>query len=333
MVKNNPASMKSRVLLVAKATLSAALIALLLRSIDAATLASQLRELSAASLAIATTLIALQAMLLGWRWHRIVALLGGHLSVSNAVWWVFVGLFFNNALPTSVGGDAVRIWQLRKSGEPLALSIGSVAIERGTGLVLLALLISACTPAVWTMIGPQSLRLGLAALGPALLAGLIGAAFVDKAIGAWLPAASRQALAWLGDGLRSLAARPAALAEVGMLGVTASFTGLLSAYVLGHGLGIALSLPAYIVLAGGAVLLTVLPISLGGWGVREIGMVGLLGAVGIPAERALLLSLAWGALPLLVSLPAGVVWLLRGSVRPMPGAESVDAATPPPSSS
>jgi uncharacterized membrane protein YbhN (UPF0104 family) len=82
---------------------------------------------------------------------------------------------------------------------------------------------------------------------------------------------------------------------------------------LGLGLGIALAFPVYVALVGGATLLSVLPISLGGWGVREVGMVTLFGAVGVAPERALALSLIWGFLPLLICVPAGLLWWIGGA--------------------
>lgn len=304
--------MRRKALIVARVALSVALIAWILHSLDGAALAGALRRLAPAALAAAALLIALQAVIIGWRWHRIVALLGGDLSPARAVTWVLVGMFFNNALPTSVGGDAVRIWLLRKSGAPLGLSLGSVAIERGTGLVILGLMVSACVPAVWTTLEGGGVRLALASVGPILLAGLVAAAVADKLVAERLAGRVASGLRWLGDGLRCLARRPLALAEVAGLGIVASFTGLLAAYVLGEGLGIGLGLPEYVVLVGGSVLLSLLPISLGGWGVRELSMVTLFGAVGAGAEQALGLSLLWGLLPVLVSLPAGVLWWRSG---------------------
>jgi len=210
----------------------------------------------------------------------------------------------------------VRIWLLRKSGQPLALSIGSVAIERGTGIVLIGLMISACLPAVWVSMHNPALRQTLAFAGPMMLVGLVIAALADKLTVRWLPGRVAGPLAWLGEGLRRLARHPMHLLEIALLGVVASITGLLAAYVVGEGLGIGLGLPAYIVLVGGALLLSVLPISLGGWGVRELGMVALFGAVGVRAERAMALSLIWGLLPLVVSLPAGLLWWLGGKATP-----------------
>ena len=315
--------MRRRLLQFLKAGLSVALVVWIARTLDGHALAAAMRQLAPATVAVAALLTAAQAMIIGWRWHRIVSLLGGRLPPLDALKWVFVGLFFNNALPTSVGGDAVRIVLLRRSGASFKLAAGSVAIERGTGLVVLGLMVSACVPAVWSAVHGRSWSLTLALVGPALLAGLLVAAVADRVFGRWLPVGPAGVLTWLGDGLRRLALHPRSLAEIAGLGLAASFTGLLAAFVLGTGLGIDLGLPAYVVLVGGATLLSVLPISLGGWGVRELGMVALFGALGVGAERALALSLLWGLLPLLVSLPAGMLWWRDGGT---PRASCSDSA-------
>jgi uncharacterized membrane protein YbhN (UPF0104 family) len=313
-----------RVLLTAaKALVSAGLIALALHAVDVAALAAAMRRLTPTSLAGALVLIVAQALVVGWRWHRIVVLLGARLPPRDAVRWVFVGMFFNNVLPTAVGGDAVRIWLLRKSGAPLALSFGSVAIERGTGIVILGLMVSTCVPAIWTKLGASASAFVLAGVGPTLLAGLIVVALADKLIAQWFPRSVARSMQWLGHELRRLAIRPPAFAELAALGIAASFTGLLAAYVLGESLGLQVALPAYIVLVGGSVLLSVLPISLGGWGVREVSMVTLFGAVGGSAEQALALSLLWGALPLAGIAARGLMWS-RGAPTHAPRGDNVE---------
>jgi uncharacterized membrane protein YbhN (UPF0104 family) len=307
--------MKRTVLTLTKLLVSVGLIAWIGRSIDAAALMNALRLVSMSSLAFAAGLVALQSLTIGWRWHRIVALLGGKLPAHKAVEWAFVGLFFNNVLPTSVGGDAVRIWLLRSGGATLRLAVASVVIERGTGIALLGLLISACVPMIWATVPDQSMRVALAATGPVLCAALVLAAFADKLVSGRMPASVARPFIVLGEGLRSLGEHPRSLLEIAALGILASLTGLVAAIVLGESLGIGLSLPAYIGLVGGALLLAVLPVSLGGWGVRELAMVALLGAAGVSTERALALSLVWGLLPLAVSLPFGLLWWLRGPAR------------------
>jgi len=314
--------MKRALTLAVKCGLSIALIGWVVGSLDLGSLGQVLARLQAWVLILALVLMALQGFILGWRWHRIVTLLGGELSPANAMRWVFMGLFFNQALPTSIGGDAVRIWKLRQHGASLNFAFGSVALERASGLAIMGLMISACVPAVWYQMNNLVLLGALLLAGPMLAAGLILAAVADRFPANWLPPRPNELLARLCGSLRRIATRPLALLEVSGLAALASLTGFLAAFVLGANLGIDLGLPAYIVLVGGAVLLSVLPISLGGWGVREIGMVALFGAVGVPAEPALALSLAWGLMPLLASLPGGLLWWLdsrvdRSHARPL----------------
>ncbi len=64
-----------------------------------------------------------------------------------------------------------------------------------------------------------------------------------------------------------------------------------------------------------ALLVTTLPISIAGWGVREGAMVAAFSLVGVPVEGALVLSILFGLLILLISLPGGVVWMLSGDSR------------------
>ena len=82
-------------------------------------------------------------------------------------------------------------------------------------------------------------------------------------------------------------------------------------------MGIDQPLAVYVVAVGGAILLSALPISLGGWGVREATLVGLFGLVGASAESVITLSLVWALLPALVSVPSGLLWwrTMRGRPR------------------
>jgi len=92
------------------------------------------------------------------------------------------------------------------------------------------------------------------------------------------------------------------------LGAVSSLIGILAGYLLGQSLDIALSVTEFIALFGGAILVTVLPVSIGGWGVREAATVGLMGPLGVPAEKAFLLSVLYGVGLIVSSLPGVVLW-------------------------
>jgi len=70
------------------------------------------------------------------------------------------------------------------------------------------------------------------------------------------------------------------------------------------------------------ILATVLPISIGGWGMRETAMVFMLSLVGVAPERAFLLSVLMGVVTVVMSLPGGVLWLLFPQAGPQRNAPS-----------
>lgn len=84
----------------------------------------------------------------------------------------------------------------------------------------------------------------------------------------------------------------------------------LATFSMAASLGIKVSMLDCIVLMQPVALLANLPISVGGWGVRETAVVLLFGLIGVPSSAALVLSLQLGLLALLVVLPGGILWLL-----------------------
>ncbi len=80
-------------------------------------------------------------------------------------------------------------------------------------------------------------------------------------------------------------------------------------YEVAHGLGLSIGLLECVVLTPPVSLLTVLPISMAGWGVREAGMVAALAFAGVAANDALVVSILFGLLLMLISIPGGVFWL------------------------
>ena len=287
------------------------LLAWITRMVDFTALAAALRHLDLAVFGAALVLVVAQQLVLAWRWHRIVNWLGGRWSLAQSLRWVFVGLFFNQALPTAVGGDAVRMWALHRHGMPPQVAFGSVAVERGSGLALMALMIVAAVVLVPNGVGGPAVQHALPASALFIVAILTTAMFADKWLTRWLPARIAEAGDRFAAAMRSLFRNPRALAELVAGGCVATWLGFWAAIVVGRGLGMQYEASVFVALVGGAILLTLLPISLGGWGVREAGMVALFGHVGSAPEPVVALSVVWGILPLLVALPGGAYFWLR----------------------
>ena len=87
---------------------------------------------------------------------------------------------------------------------------------------------------------------------------------------------------------------------------------------LGRGLGIHVSLGHFLVLIPPVMLVSMVPVSIAGWGVREGAMVGALGFVSVGADEALALSVLFGLVVMVVGLPGGLIWFLTGKERARP---------------
>lgn len=286
-------------------------------ALDFKALARVLGGIDARGLVVAILLLGVQAVVIGWRWRRIVMHLGGRMRAADALRWVLIGQFCNGALPTSVGGDALRVWLLNRSGASTGLAVQSVLIERVSGLVVLGLLVSACVPSIWSAYAESpATTVGLALIGPALTLAVVGLVLVGRMGRTVLPPRAGAALRNSVEGLRPFLCRPRLAAEVAGMACIASVIGFAAGHALAQALGIATSFWATAALLGGAMILSVAPVSLGGWGVREVGMVALFGSVGVPAEAALALSLLWGVLPLVIALPAFLLWWRDRSAPP-----------------
>jgi uncharacterized membrane protein YbhN (UPF0104 family) len=129
----------------------------------------------------------------------------------------------------------------------------------------------------------------------------------------------------LGEATRTIFLRPAAALPTLALALASQILIAISAYVVAASLGVEVSLIDCIVLMQPVVMITALPISIGGWGVRETAMIALFGLADVPSSAALALSIQLGLLGMVVSLPGILLWLmLKERAREVPSANLIE---------
>ena len=99
-----------------KILVSAALLYLALRKVNFADLAARIDLTSAVWLALAVALTFLQIFIGVLRWRIVGAECGAPLPLRQAMRYNVIGTFFNQTLPSSIGGDAVRLWLVARNG-------------------------------------------------------------------------------------------------------------------------------------------------------------------------------------------------------------------------
>lgn len=309
----------------AKLVLSIGVIFYIAHGLDLRQLRTHLLTVDPLLFALALALVGLQTFVLNGRWELVMRSLGVRLHWLAGWRILMISLWFNQVLPSSAGGDVVRIWLLRQRGVQWSQAVKGVVADRFTALLGLVALMVAGFPMLLSRVTDHAAILaigGLSAAGVAGTAVLLTLERWPRRIISIRPVAS---FVQFGILVRYLLLQHE---RRGILFASAVFIHLMTAaacYALALGLRAQLSLLDAFTLVPPVILLTAVPISISGWGVREGAMVACLGLVGIPQEKALSISLLLGAISVIVGVVGGVIWLTSAER----GAYSVASAVEP----
>ena len=259
---------------------------------------------------LALAVLALHLLIHAWRWKTILETIRSPLPLPRVLRFLSIALFFNQALPTGVGGDAVRIWITNKFGTGISAATNSVMLDRLCHMVGLMLVVALTQPLLAGMVKVDELEWGLPLIILATLGGLAALMTLDRTPKDWQRWRPVRAVAYLAADIRRIFLRPPALAKQVFLSLLGHGAMIVSYMVLAKGMSIAIEPLTLLALLPPVMLIAALPISLNGWGVREAAMIGMLAFAGVPAADALSLSLVQGVSVLITRLPGGVVWLL-----------------------
>lgn len=302
---------KQWLVLIIKFGVSAAILMLLLTKVNPGIILDTWRAEPLSNLLLVAALFVMQPMLAVWRWYIIMRCLGISCPLARTIQIFWVGMFMTAVVPGIIIGDGVRMWMVLRSGVELSKAVNSVVLDRVAAFFVLVLLVIAFIPLLDRRIVNVAVPGGIGVVVLFIVAST--AVFAIGLCARFPPRWNRfrvvRAIEHLVDDLRALCAVPwCALFAIGISVITV-FIFALCIYVSIHGMHEKLGLPETLVLGPLVMLSLALPISLGGWGVREGAMVWLFGAVGVPAQVSLSASILLGLISLAVSLPGGLVWL------------------------
>lgn len=255
------------------------------------------------------------------KWRFFLGLAGARIAPLPATRMYGAGLFANLCLPSLIGGDVLRAGlAMRASGASEAVLLGSV-LDRGFDLLGLGLLVAlgmtlAPGAAAEAGYGTVSGMVVLVGLGVAAALGLIGLRFAAQVIPLRrLPRKARRlAVRALRAGRRI--ARVPGKAAVGLAACVGLQVGFVLVNVpLGRMLGLEMDLRLWLLLWPLAKVAAMLPLSLGGLGVREAAFAAL-AAPFVAPELAVATSLAWQSVLIVGGLVAGGWWMLAPAPSP-----------------
>jgi glycosyltransferase 2 family protein len=290
------------------------MLAVVLHSVDLPAAWKYASEQNDWFLLLAAAFLAFQIACGANRWHLILRCLNAAMPLVETFRIYYISVFFGTCMLASVGGDVARVWLTYRNDIRAGIATISVILDRVAALAGVAIIVLAVTPFFMGVVGrdyavPAVILAVLAAIG---LLGIVLVAQLDRIpIGRWARFRLVNQLAALGGATRQVFLRPATSIPVLTLGVASQVGASLAAYAIARSLGLNITAIDCLILMQPVTLLATLPISIGGWGVREAAMVTFLGLIGVPPSAAVIVSIQLGLLSVVLSLPGGVLFLVQ----------------------
>ena len=293
-----------------KILVSAALLYLALRKVNLAELASRIDASSMGWIGLAIAISFLQIFVGVLRWREISPACGAPLPTRQAMRFNVIGTFFNQTLPSSIGGDAVRIWLVARTGAGWRAATYSIFVDRAIGLIALAVVIGASLPWSYNLISDPNGRSALLFVDFAALAGGVGFLILGRLPWPWLKR-------WWGThhlhACSVIANRVIFSREHGpkiaVLSLLVHVLAVVIAWCVVQSIAAPVLFGQIFQLIPPVMLITMLPISIAGWGVREATMGLAFGYAGLMTSEGVNISLLYGAVSFFVGAIGGLVWV------------------------
>lgn len=304
-------------LIAIKILLSVALFTFVVAKVSPRDIVATIRPSDPVILLAAGALFFISCLVGGWLWTRLLRAQGVRIPYRKAASYYFVGLFFNNFLPSNVGGDISRISEAAKHADHVSPVFSATLMDRLIGVLAMALVATVASTAaidrfhhyaIYTAILITfviSLGLFLSIFNRNVLMAfewpfrVIGAHSIERGI-------SR-----LMDDLHDFRSQRRALASVFAASVLVQVSRILVHYLVGLALGVRVALGYYFLFVPVLAAFVSLPIALNGLGVREGAGVVLFRSAGMTQEQAFTVPFLTYLISVVISLLGGLIFLSR----------------------
>lgn len=309
-----PDALRRRALLAIKILVTLAAFALVIQYVDAGEIVALMSSQNPFPVLLAAFAVLVQIIFGSFRWRAVLVASANQKAANISPFLAFqlyyASIFFNSFLPGTFGGDVVRAISTRALGVTTGASVHSVVLDRVLALAILVAMSVPALPLIWSGVGlgvSGTVLIGMLVAAVLVLAAffLLGRverfstlrSYVERIVISFIVA------------LRNLVTNPRELLIALPMAAGAHAAYCIAMYLLAKSIHVEMSVVDALTIVPLILLFSALPISIGGWGVREVGAIGLLGLIGISSQEAVTISLQFGVLSLLVSLPGAIFWI------------------------
>lgn len=229
-----------------------------------------------------------------------------------------IGHFFNQVFPSSIGGDVVRGYLAGRQTQNMGTVATSIALERLVGFMVLLGLIAIGQPVLFARFNDAStskVAMVMLFVGSCLLTAPF---LLERVAGRYVQGRLKVALHKFFGDARRLTASPRLAVMATIVAVAMQCSNLLLTVVIANHLGASVSFLDMLLVMPTILLVASLPISVGGWGVREAGLAVGFSVIGQPASMGVVTSVVIGLANLFSALPGAFAWGLEPPVNRHP---------------
>ena len=292
-----------------RVVITLAILVLIFRNIEFSNVKDIILHANINLLVLAVLFQLLSTLLAGYRWGQVMKKLDFGQRSDFYMRSYFKGSFFNQGLPTSIGGDAVRVLDVASNGHRKRDAFIGVFIDRVlglAGLLILNLVANYFLPGLL----PDNLFLMINIIVASGLIGFISFIYIHK-IKILNKGRLLNYVLRISGRLNKILHDARSISFHLIIGILIHLFSIINIYLVGQSVGLEYDLLTMAVIVPPVVLLTLIPISLAGWGIREGAMIGLFGLIGAAQANVLSMSIIYGIILIIASLPGLYTYLHR----------------------
>ena len=307
--------MKHRVITLSKIVITIVLFYFIFKNIDFKIFGQTLQNARPGILAAAYIVFWLGHFVCVFRWRMLMQPLMPLRSIQNLLAIYCIGLFFNLTFPTVVGGDVVKIYYVGKHSNSYSQSFAATFLDRDAGM--LAMMIIACA-------GLLFYPVHIPGVAVEIIIWSFSAAFIIGNICLFTPRFRRVMIKFfkvfrffklaekmerVSSALRIIGKKRRILFVAFMVSFLNQFFAISVVWITALGLHLDISFSYFLIFVPVITLISMIPISLNGMGLREYAFMSLFSAIGVSPESCIALGLVSSILIILTSLPGGIIYI------------------------
>ncbi|MGL4324962.1 MAG: lysylphosphatidylglycerol synthase transmembrane domain-containing protein [Beijerinckiaceae bacterium] len=303
---------RSTLILLVKIIVGLILLAGVFYQVDLHTVAAILGQASPAILLLSCLLLASAVICNAARWNYIMQRLDRPIEVKTAAVGYFEAMCFNQILPTGVGGDIVRVLRAHSAGVIWGWAIIGVIIDRAFGLFAAAILLLFAGYGVGSAITASQTFQVCAIFSALVVAGGLATIILGRILKAdWLPHKLNSIVVLIQSFSRCATDR-AITPKIAAAQFASSLLTIASFAACAYALQVPLRFNDAAIILQGITLAALIPISIGGWGIREGIVVLLFANTGVNDAAAVSTSIAFGLVLTAVGILGALIWFADG---------------------